>query len=237
MFLYSIVCSVLRSPLPGPGTIQCEQELMFPSATFAGDEVTVRVKVTAVQTDSGLADLTTKIIHPDGNLGLQGRTRVWLPDAPLVASLTPQSSQPASPSASFKGLEVGQQAQIKRSFSALDLEEYAGLVGDTNPIFVDAGYAQQRGLEAPIIPGSLLGGLFSCLLGTQLPGQGTNYLKQRLEFPKPAYVGQELTATVEIVRIRPEKQLVNLSTLCANPAGELVCRGEALVLVSDVERR
>jgi acyl dehydratase len=50
-------------------------------------------------------------------------------------------------------------------------------------------------------------------------------------------VDQELTASVEIIRLRPEKQLVNLRTVCTNPDGEIVCSGEALVLVSDVERR
>jgi acyl dehydratase len=71
-------------------------------------------------------------------------------------------------------------------------------------------------------------------LGTQLPGPGTNYLKQRLLFPNPAYAEQELVASVEIVRFRPEKQLVNLRTICADPSGRIVCHGEALVLVSDV---
>jgi acyl dehydratase len=80
-----------------------------------------------------------------------------------------------------------------------------------------------------------LGGLFSYLLGTRLPGRGTNWLKQRLVFPQPAYANQAITARVEIVRLRPEKELVNLRTTCANPAGEIVCDGEALVFVKDLE--
>jgi acyl dehydratase len=68
-----------------------------------------------------------------------------------------------------------------------------------------------------------------------LPGRGTNYLKQHLEFPQPAFVGDELTATVKIVRLRPEKNLVNLQTTCTNVCGEIVCQGEALVFVKDVE--
>jgi acyl dehydratase len=144
--------------------------------------------------------------------------------------------QPASqPSGSIlKGLSVGMRAETRRTFTAQDLTEYASLTGDTNPIFIDAGYARKGGLRGPIVPGGLLGGLFSYLLGMQLPGKGTNYLKQRLEFPLPAYRREEVTAVVEIVRIRPEKQLVNLSTICTNVQGELVCAGEALVLVSDV---
>jgi acyl dehydratase len=238
MFLYGIVCSVLGSRLPGPGTLQLEQELMFPSPTCAGEEVTVRIEVTQVGPAEGLADLTTSIVRPGGSVGLQGRTLVRLPGAGLGRKAPQPSSEeperePASP---FKGLEIGQRAETRRAFTRQDLAEYADLTGDTNPMSTDAGYARRIGAEGAMIPGGLLGGLFSYLLGTALPGRGTNYLKQRLEFQTPAYTGQELAAVVQVIRIRAEKQLVNLSTVCTTPAGEVCCRGEALVLVSDVER-
>jgi acyl dehydratase len=235
MFLYSTVCSLLGTRLPGPGTMQVEQELMFPSPTFAGEEVEIRVEVTQVQPAVGLADLTTVVVRPDGSVGLQGQTLVRLPHA--MASLAAGSEISGSPipdSPSLKGMQPGQSAQTGRAFTYADLDEYASLTGDTNPIVTDAGYARSLGLEGPVVPGGLLGGLFSYLLGTQLPGPGTNYLKQRLHFPNPAYAGQELVARVEIVRIRPEKQLVNLHTVCADPSGRIVCHGEALVLVRDV---
>jgi 3-hydroxybutyryl-CoA dehydratase len=121
----------------------------------------------------------------------------------------------------MKNLQVGQSAATKRTFSAEDLVAYAALAGI-------------KTRDERTVPGPLLGGMFSYLLGTTLPGRGTNYLKQRLEFPTPAFVGDELTATVEIIRLRPEKELVNLQTICTNPRGEIVCRGEALVLVKDL---
>ena len=122
----------------------------------------------------------------------------------------------------MKHLYIGQAAITKRSFTSADLAEYASL----------AGIAAQDVLT---VPGTLLGGLFSYLLGTTLPGRGTNYLKQHLEFCKPALAGEQITATVEIVRLRPEKDLVNLRTVCTNARGEIVCQGEALVYVKDVE--
>ncbi|MBM3130212.1 MAG: MaoC family dehydratase [Chloroflexi bacterium] len=121
----------------------------------------------------------------------------------------------------MKNFQIGQAATAQRTFTQNDLVEYAAL----------AGIAQ----TPRVVPGPLLGGMFSYLLGTQLPGRGTNYLKQHLEFPQPALVGEELTATVEIVRWRPEKNLVNLRTTCGNARGEIVCQGEALVFVKDVE--
>jgi acyl dehydratase len=86
------------------------------------------------------------------------------------------------------------------------------------------------------VPGPLLSGLFSDLLGTQLPGPGTNWLKQSLRYPGVAYVGEVVTAVVEITRLRPEKALANLRTTCETTAGVTVCEGEALVLVKDLEQ-
>ncbi len=123
----------------------------------------------------------------------------------------------------MKAFQIGDRATTKRRFSSADVAEYMSLAG------IEAS------AEPRIVPGPLLGGMFSYLLGTQCPGRGTNYLKQHLEFPVPAYVGEELTATVEIIRLRPEKELVNLRTVCTNAAGQVVCHGEALVLVKDVE--
>jgi 3-hydroxybutyryl-CoA dehydratase len=122
----------------------------------------------------------------------------------------------------MKNLQIGQSASTKRSFTPADLAEYASL----------AGIAAH---DASVVPGPLLGGMISCLLGTRLPGRGTNWMKQRLEYPMPAFIGEEITATVEVIRLRPEKKLVNLRTTCANPRGEIVCQGEALVLVKDLE--
>ena len=235
MFLYSTVCGVLGTRLPGPGTVQIEQELIFPTATPTGEEVEIRVEVTAVRPAEGLADLTTLVIRPDGSNGLQGRTLVRPPHAlAWPGSSSPTPAPPLPESQPFKGLEVGQSAATARTFTVPDLDEYADLTGDANPLVTGADYARGRGLEGRLVPGGLLGGLFSYLLGTQLPGPGTNYLKQRLRFPNPAYAEQELVASVKIVRLRPEKQLVNLSTACTDPSGRIVCQGEALVLISDV---
>ena len=237
MLLYSAVGAALGTQLPGPGTIQLAQELMFPSPTYTGEEVVVQLEVTQVRPEERWAELTTEVIRPDGSLGLRGQTRVRTPggtraNASFVPAPIQQADQQTAPP--FKGLKVGQQAATRRTFTVQDLAGYADLTGDTNPIFGDADYAHRLGLAGPIIPGGLLGGLFSFLLGTRLPGQGTNYLKQWLAFVAPAYVNQALTATVEIVRIRPAKELVNLRTVCTNPAGDIVCHGEALVLASDV---
>ncbi len=218
MFLYGVVCGALNHFLPGAR--QIEQALMFPHPTFA-EEVEVQLEITASQPHE--AELSTMVVRAGGEVGLQGSARLRLPGAPpLVPPSPPAPGVPLPAPAAFKGLTVGQQASTRRAFTVADLQEYAGLTGDSNPQVT--------------VPGGLLGGMFSFLLGTCLPGCGTNYLKQHLLFGPPAHAGEELTATVEIVRLRPDKELVNLRTVCANPAGQPVCVGEALVLVRDVNR-
>jgi len=85
------------------------------------------------------------------------------------------------------------------------------------------------------IPEPLLAGLFSYLLGMKLPGLGTNYLKQETEYMKDAFVGDMITARVTINRLRPEKHLVDLETICENADGQTICTGRALVYIKDVK--
>ncbi|MES0881166.1 phosphate acetyltransferase [Roseibium sp. SCP14] len=118
-------------------------------------------------------------------------------------------------------LELGQKAEIARTYSEQDMRDFALLSGDLGNVPTD-------------VPGPLVGGLFSYLLGVELPGRGTNYLKQSLEFLVPAPVGQELTASVTITRLRPEKHLVDLETVCEAADGTRICQGRALVYVEDV---
>ncbi len=232
MLLYSTVCALVGKVFPG--VRQLTQALKFPSPTFAGEKVSVQLEIIESDPEKGTIILKTQVIRPGGQVGLEGQTRVALPGArwPLDPGPTPVR-EPTDHR--FKSLALGQAAETRRIISEIDLEEYANLTGDTNPLFVDARYARQQGLAGPIIPGGLISGLFSYLLGTQLPGPGTNYLKQHFAFLAPAHPGQELHAAVEIHRIRADKQLVNLRTTCSTPDGLMICRGEALVLVSDME--
>lgn len=121
-----------------------------------------------------------------------------------------------------KGLSIGQSADSTRTFTADEIKKYSALTGD---ISFDKG----------CIPNPMLGGMVSDLLGTKVPGRGTMWLKQHYEFPAPAHVGEAITATVEISRFRPEKDLVYLNVQCVNPNGQIVCKGETLVFVADLE--
>ncbi|TYC52141.1 phosphate acetyltransferase [Rhodobacterales bacterium] len=118
-------------------------------------------------------------------------------------------------------LELGQRAELKRSYTERDMEDFVMLAGAEMAL-------------PQTVPGPLIGGLFSYLLGVRLPGRGTNYLKQSLEFLQPAPLGEELTASVTVTRLRPEKHLVDLETVCETADGIRICQGRALVYVEDV---
>ena len=122
----------------------------------------------------------------------------------------------------MQGLEVGQSATLTRTFTAEDVEEYRALTGDTN-------------FAPDSVPGPLVGGVLSCLLGTQLPGRGTNWLKQSYRWIAPAPIGLLIIVTAEITRLRPDKNLVNLRNEFRTEDGVIIGEGETLVGVSDVE--
>lgn len=116
----------------------------------------------------------------------------------------------------FHALQLEDQAAVERAFSAEDVREWCALAG----------------IETPFeqVPEPLIAGLFSYLLGEQLPGHGTNYLKQHMRFEDQGRLGETLTACVTVTHLRPGKALVNLDTLCTGEDGRVICAGDALVL-------
>ena len=120
-----------------------------------------------------------------------------------------------------KGMGIGDHAETRRSYTPADIAAFHALAGDADS-------------AVNIVPEPLIGALFSYLLGVELPGFGTNYLKQELQFEQPVPVGVPLIARVEITRLRPDKHLVDLSTTCRGESGTVYCRGRALVLAKDV---
>jgi acyl dehydratase len=217
MLLYSVICAALAEEA-GAGFEQLEQELMFLTPTYTGEEVTVRLEAASVDEAGGTAEIATHVLRPEGATACQGRTVIALAGA---TRRTAAASTPYETSAGeHKGLRLGQTARTVRTFTMDDLREYRDLSGDPHP--------------TDRVPGGLLGGLFSYLLGTKLPGRGTNWLKQRMVYLEPCFAGEEITATVEITRLRPEKDLVNLRGACV-ARGRVVSEGESLVLVKDLE--
>ncbi len=135
---------------------------------------------------------------------------------------------PASP------LAVGHSASLTKTISHEDLQRFAEISLDTNPVHFDEAFARTTRFGGVIAHGMIPAGLISAVIGTRLPGPGSIYLGQTLQFKRPVRPGETLTATVTVVSLRADKKIATLTTTVSNEAGEAVLTGEATVLYADV---
>jgi 3-hydroxybutyryl-CoA dehydratase len=126
-------------------------------------------------------------------------------------------------------LEVGQQASFSKTISESDVYLFAGISGDFNPAHINQAYAEKTAFKTRIAHGMLSAGFISTVIGCQLPGPGTIYVSQTLNFRAPVAIGDTITATAEVTEILTEKKRVRLKTICTNQEGKEVLVGEALV--------
>lgn len=129
-------------------------------------------------------------------------------------------------------LKPGDKASRTRTISDEMIRSFADLTGDTNPVHLDDSYAAGTRFGRRIAHGMIAAGLISATLANDLPGRGTVYLSQTLQFKRPIYPGDVITATVEVKNVRPDKPIITLGTICTNQDNKVVLEGEAVVLVS-----
>lgn len=133
------------------------------------------------------------------------------------------------PGTTIDQLKIGQNACFTKTVSESDVYLYAGVTGDFNPAHINETYASGTMFKNRIAHGMLMGGFISTVLGTLLPGPGTIYIKQTIEFLAPVAIGDTITAQVEVLDIMKEKKRIRVKTTCTNQAGEMVVDGEAIV--------
>ena len=126
-------------------------------------------------------------------------------------------------------LKAGDKAQFTKTISETDIYLYAGVTGDFNPAHINEVYAKETHFKTRIAHGMLMAGFISTVVGNQLPGPGTIYMKQELEFLGPVRIGDTITAEVEVMEILEEKKHVRLKTTCVTHKGDEVVHGHALV--------
>lgn len=134
------------------------------------------------------------------------------------------------------GLSVGMYAEIKRIISASDVSAYSALLGDTNPLHLDAAFAATTRWKRPIAHGMLSAGLFPTIFGATIPA--SVYVSQTLRFRRPVYVGDTVIArvTVKEVRVRGGTQRVTCDTVATIEAcGNVAVDGEAVVMLPPLE--
>lgn len=124
----------------------------------------------------------------------------------------------------------GDRIEKKVLITAEMVSSFVGLSGDKNPIHVDEEYAKASPFKQKIVPGILVAGFISAVIANDLPGPGTIYLNQNLNFVKPVYIGSYITVEVSIDSIRDDKPIAVLTTNCYS-GNELVIKGSAVVKI------
>jgi len=136
---------------------------------------------------------------------------------------------------SIHQLKIGDSAQISKTITEKDINDFARVTGDFNPLHLDQAYAEKTIFKGRIAHGLLSVGLLSTVLGNILPGHGTIYLSQEIKFLAPVRIGDTLTARVEVIELVPEKNRAKFRTTCMNQDGKEVADGAAWVMPSKKE--
>ena len=126
-------------------------------------------------------------------------------------------------------LHVGDTAEFQKTISETDVYLYAGITGDLNPAHLNEEYARGTFFKTRIAHGMLIAGLISTILGNKLPGPGTIYTHQSVDFLAPVRFGDTITARAEVVELDAEKNRARLKTTCMNQDGTMVLDGVAFV--------
>jgi len=129
----------------------------------------------------------------------------------------------------IEDLEIGMFRYLRKQVTDEDIEMFATISTDRNPVHLDDDYAQDTIFQGRIAHGMLTAGLISAVIGEQLPGHGTVYLGQTMKFLRPVRPGDTVYAEVKVTDIDPAKRIVKMDCHCSVD-GKKVLIGEATVL-------
>ncbi|MCA9910525.1 MAG: MaoC family dehydratase [Anaerolineae bacterium] len=130
-------------------------------------------------------------------------------------------------------LILGATASRTKTITDEDVRAFAQASGDTNSIHLDEAYAAQTPFKRRIAHGMLTASIISAVLGNDFPGMGTIYLGQDVKFKAPVFIGDTVTATVELVKYREDRRIATFRTTVTNQDGVLVVEGEAVVIAPE----
>lgn len=127
--------------------------------------------------------------------------------------------------------KVGDKACYTRMVTSDLIAELADVSEDYNPLHIDAEYASKTVFGAKIAHGLFCIGLISRVIGMQLPGEGSVFVNEKLNYRKPVYVGDSITAHVEIISINEKRLFVEVQIRCVNQKDEVVMDGTSLLKI------
>ncbi|MFH1415518.1 MAG: MaoC family dehydratase [Elusimicrobiota bacterium] len=133
-------------------------------------------------------------------------------------------------SKTIKELKIGDSESVSITITEEHINAFAKATDDYNPLHMDSAYAAGTPFGARVAHGVLLTGIVSGILGTKLPGLGTVAREMSAKFSNPAYIGDTVTATIELVEIKERINMCTFKYTVVNQDGKLVVKGKAVVL-------
>ena len=131
--------------------------------------------------------------------------------------------------------EVGQSATATRTVTEEDVNDFARISGDTNPVHMDEEFAKKTRFGKRIAHGAFVTSLISKLAGNHLPGPGSIVLSSSFTFHTPCYIGDTITAKVTIKRYRKDKPLIFMSCEVTNQDSESLVTGDVAIYFEKVD--
>ena len=128
-------------------------------------------------------------------------------------------------------IKIGDRFSTEREITDELIKKFAEVSGDHNPIHLDEDFAKNTRFGRRIAHGMLSGAFISAVLGNEFKERKIVYLSQTMKFVAPVFIGDTVTASGTVTRIREDKGIVTLETLCTNQNGETLVTGEAAVMI------
>lgn len=137
------------------------------------------------------------------------------------------------------GLRVGQRAERTKTITDEDVEAYARITGDRNPLHFDESFAAGTRFGRRVAQGGITAGMLNALVAMDLPGPGTVFMSQSITYRAPAYIGDTLTARAEVISLKPDKPVCQLRFEIVNQEDKTLLEAEAwtYTLRPDLEGR
>lgn len=132
-------------------------------------------------------------------------------------------------SRTIEDLHVGQSASFSKTVTETDVAFFAAISGDFNPVHVDEVWARSSAFGRRVAHGPLTLALSAGVLGMELPGVGTIAVSNHIDYRRPVYIGDTVTARAEVAELDTERRRVTMALTWTNQDGELVAEGHAVV--------
>lgn len=128
-------------------------------------------------------------------------------------------------------IKIGDKFSTSRLVTDELVRKFAEVSGDYNPIHLDDEFASKTRFGRRIAHGMLSGAFISAVLGNEFRERKIVYLSQTMKFTAPVFLGDTVTATATVTKIREDRGIVTLETICTNQNGETLVKGESAVMI------